>query len=70
MGNNSLSFRRQLRNNQGSVINGQLKAMGGDGGIIAVDGKGNIAQTFNTPGMYRAMIDANGKLSVSIFKDE
>ena len=53
-----------------AVINGQLKEMGGDGGIIAVDGKGNIAQTFNTPGMYRAMIDANGNLSVSIFKDE
>ena len=53
-----------------AVINGQLRQMGGDGGIIAVDAKGNIAQTFNTPGMYRAMIDANGNLSVSIFKDE
>ena len=53
-----------------AVINGQLKEMGGDGGIIAVDGKGNIAQTFNTPGMYRAMIDVDGNLSVSIFKDE
>jgi beta-aspartyl-peptidase (threonine type) len=53
-----------------SVINGQLKAMGGNGGIIAVDGKGNIAQTFNTPGMYRAAIDVDGNLSVSIFKDE
>jgi beta-aspartyl-peptidase (threonine type) len=53
-----------------AVINGQLKEMGGDGGIIAVDGKGNIAQTFNTPGMYRAAIDVDGNLSVSIFKDE
>lgn len=53
-----------------AVINGQLKEMGGDGGIIAMDGKGNIAQTFNTPGMYRAMIDVDGNLSVSIFKDE
>ncbi len=61
---------RSLNDAADYVINGQLKAMGGDGGIIAVDGKGNIAQTFNTPGMYRAMIDANGNLSVSIFKDE
>ena len=53
-----------------AVINGQLKEMGGDGGIIAVDGNGNIAQTFNTPGMYRAAIDVDGNLSVSIFKDE
>jgi beta-aspartyl-peptidase (threonine type) len=44
--------------------------MGGDGGIIAVDAKGNIAQTFNTLGMYRAMIDADGNLRVSIFKEE
>ena len=61
---------RSLNDAANDVINGQLKAMGGDGGIIAVDGKGNIAQTFNTQGMYRAMIGADGNLNVSIFKDE
>lgn len=53
-----------------TVINGQLKDMGGDGGTIAMDGKGNIAQTFNTPGMYRASIDIDGNLKVRIYKDE
>lgn len=52
------------------VINGALKEMGGDGGIIAVDAAGNIALTFNTPGMYRASVDTNGQIKVSIYHDE
>ena len=52
------------------VINGQLVEMGGDGGIIAVDPEGNVALTFNTPGMYRASIDADGNVYVAIYHDE
>ncbi len=53
-----------------AVINGQLRDMGGDGGIIALDRKGNIALSFNTPGMYRASVDVEGKVLVRIYKDE
>ncbi len=53
-----------------AVINGQLQDMGGDGGVIAIDPKGNIVLTFNTPGMYRASIDVNGNLAVRIYKNE
>ena len=53
-----------------ALINGQLRDMGGDGGIIALDTKGNIALTFNTPGMYRASVDVEGNLEVRIYKDE
>jgi len=52
------------------VVNGQLKEMGGNGGIIAVDSKGNISMTFNTAGMYRASIDTVGKIYVGIYRDE
>jgi beta-aspartyl-peptidase (threonine type) len=52
------------------VVNGQLTEMGGAGGVIAVDPGGNVALTFNTRGMYRASIDAEGKLYVAIFGDE
>ncbi|MEJ2382899.1 MAG: isoaspartyl peptidase/L-asparaginase [Xanthomonadales bacterium] len=52
------------------VINGQLRAMGGDGGIIAIDRRGEITLTFNTPGMYRARIDTDGELFVGIYQDE
>jgi beta-aspartyl-peptidase (threonine type) len=52
------------------VVKGQLTGMGGEGGIIAVDPKGNVALTFNTSGMYRASIDTDGTLYVAIFGDE
>jgi beta-aspartyl-peptidase (threonine type) len=52
------------------VVREQLTAMGGDGGIIAVDPHGNVSLTFNTSGMYRASIDAAGELYVAIFGDE
>lgn len=37
------------------VINDKLVQVKAEGGLIAVDGSGNIAMPFNTPGMYRAM---------------
>jgi beta-aspartyl-peptidase (threonine type) len=52
------------------MIHGQLTEMGGTGGIIAVDPKGNVALTFNTAGMYRASIDATGKITLAIYGDE
>jgi beta-aspartyl-peptidase (threonine type) len=52
------------------MIHGQLTEMGGTGGIIAVDTGGNVALTFNTAGMYRASIDASGKITLAIYGDE
>lgn len=52
------------------VINRQLVDMGGSGGIIAVDPAGNIALTFNTPGMYRASVDSAGRVYVAVYGDE
>jgi len=52
------------------VVNRQLVKMGGKGGIIAVDPQGNIALTFNTPGMYRASIDTDGQVLVAIYRNE
>jgi beta-aspartyl-peptidase (threonine type) len=53
-----------------AVVNGQLKAMGGDGGIIAIDPQGNISLTFNTAGMYRASIDTEGTVYVGIYRED
>ena len=53
-----------------AVVNGQLTEMGGDGGVIAIDRKGNISLTFNTAGMYRASVDVNGNVYVGIYRDE
>ncbi|MBC8753050.1 isoaspartyl peptidase/L-asparaginase [Kordia sp. YSTF-M3] len=50
------------------VINERILKLGGDGGLIAVDAKGNIAMPFNTEGMYRACKSSNGTEEVSIYK--
>lgn len=50
------------------VINNKMKLMGGEGGLIAVDVRGNVEMVFNTEGMYRASMKAGGDLHVAIYK--
>ena len=45
----------------------EAQAMGGDGGLIAVDRDGNIAMPFNTEGMARAALHPDGRMSVEVF---
>lgn len=47
----------------------KLGNLGGTGGVIALDSKGNIAMPFNTSGMYRAYIGKNGNPVVLIYKE-
>lgn len=42
--------------------------MGGDGGLIAMDREGHVAMPFNTEGMYRGTVTADGKIEVQIYK--
>ncbi len=51
------------------VIQKKLTELGGTGGIIAIDHEGNVAMEFNTAGMYRATMNASGKLTVGIYKE-
>jgi beta-aspartyl-peptidase (threonine type) len=44
-----------------------VKKLGGDGGLIAVDARGNVAMPFNSQGMYRAAIDRRGRMTIGIF---
>ncbi len=46
----------------------KLPALGGDGGLIALDKDGNIAMPFNTAGMYRGYIK-DSKVIVIIYKE-
>jgi beta-aspartyl-peptidase (threonine type) len=50
------------------VIRERLKAIGGKGGLIALDREGNIAMPFSTPGMYRGLIRADGVPVVKIYR--
>jgi beta-aspartyl-peptidase (threonine type) len=43
--------------------------IGGTGGLIALDRRGNFSTPFNTSGMYRGWIGADGQPHVGIYKD-
>jgi L-asparaginase / beta-aspartyl-peptidase len=53
-----------------SVMKGDLTALGGDGGVIVVNARGELVSSMNTPGMYRASLTANAPLKVAIYADE
>lgn len=50
------------------LIMQKVPALGGDGGLIAIDKDGNIAMPFNTAGMYRGSVTEEGKVEVLIYK--
>ena len=41
--------------------------IGGDGGLIAVDGKGNVAMPFNSEGMLRACVRSDGRRVIAVY---
>jgi beta-aspartyl-peptidase (threonine type) len=46
-----------------------IPELGGDGGLIAINNKGDIYMPFNTKGMYRAAIRENGELIIGIYEE-
>jgi beta-aspartyl-peptidase (threonine type) len=50
------------------VIQEKLTALGGTGGIIALDNNGKIAMSFNTAGMYRGWMKEDGVAHVEMFE--
>ena len=52
------------------VVMRQVPALGGNGGVIALDAKGQVSRPFNTKGMYRGAIDAQGRRTIAIYDDE
>ncbi len=49
------------------VIHGALEEMGGTGGVIVLDREGRVAMPFNTQGMYRGVMGADGAPRTSIY---
>ncbi|UTT83731.1 isoaspartyl peptidase/L-asparaginase [Vibrio pelagius] len=52
------------------IIQGELKEMGGEGGLIAIDSQGEIHFGMNSSGMYRASVDVDGTVEVKIYADD
>jgi beta-aspartyl-peptidase (threonine type) len=51
------------------VVQTDLTAMGGDGGVIVIGPRREVVFSFNTTGMYRARRTSDAAAEVSIFKD-
>lgn len=51
------------------VIQKKLNDLGGTGGVVALDHKGNMSFEFNTAGMYRASMDDKGNVVIKIYKE-
>jgi beta-aspartyl-peptidase (threonine type) len=47
----------------------EVARLGGNGGVIVLDARGNAALPFNSGGMYRGTIDADGKVSIAIYAE-
>jgi L-asparaginase / beta-aspartyl-peptidase len=50
------------------VVNSKLKNAGGEGGLIAVDNKGDIILSFNSDGMYRGWHSSDGSNGIEIYR--
>jgi beta-aspartyl-peptidase (threonine type) len=51
------------------VVMDKLVKIGGEGGLIALDAKGNIELPFNSEGMYRASKKEGEEMFIGIYKD-
>jgi beta-aspartyl-peptidase (threonine type) len=52
-----------------TVVNDELKTMGGDGGVIFVGADGSLGWSFNTPGMFRGAVSSAMPPVTAIFGD-
>lgn len=52
------------------VVNGKLKEVGGEGGVIALDSRGEFAMPFNSAGMYRGYVRSDGVPRVAIYGED
>lgn len=57
-----------VKNAADDIIMKKLPALGGDGGLIAVDKDGNFTMSFDTDGMYRGYIKSTGETGIEIYK--
>jgi L-asparaginase / beta-aspartyl-peptidase len=63
-----MEYRRKTLQEASIAVIDKIGKLGGTGGMIAIDKNGNIGLPFNTSGMYRGYVDANGKFVTEIYK--
>ncbi len=63
-----MEYRRVSLKEAAQTVLDKVAKLGGTGGLIAIDGQGNVASPFNTSGMYRGYADPGGKFVIEIYK--
>lgn len=63
-----MEYRKMELSDAAQAVLEKVANLGGTGGLIAVDKRGNIALPFNTAGMYRGHVDSAGKLVIEIYR--
>ena len=63
-----MEYRRKTLQESSIAVIDKIGKLGGTGGLIAIDRSGNISLPFNTSGMYRGYVDANGKFVTEIYR--
>jgi L-asparaginase / beta-aspartyl-peptidase len=53
-----------------AVVQGELKPIGGEGGVIGLDAHGNLMMSFNTSGMGRGYVGSDGKPTIMFTADD
>jgi beta-aspartyl-peptidase (threonine type) len=52
------------------IVQRTLKPIGGEGGVIGLDARGNVMMSFNTTGMGRGYVGADGKPTIMFTSHE
>ena len=65
-----MEYRRKTVEEASIAVIDKIAKLGGTGGMIAIDKNGKIALPFNTSGMYRGYVDANGKFVTEIYREK
>lgn len=62
-----MRYRRESLAGAARAALASVARLGGDGGLVAIDSRGNVAMPFNSQGMYRACIDRRGRRTIAIY---
>jgi L-asparaginase / beta-aspartyl-peptidase len=65
-----IAWRREGVQTAANATIESIGRIGGDGGVIAIDGSGNIAFAMNTSGMYRGWVTSRKAAGTAIYSDE
>ncbi len=64
-----MEYRGTTLQNAAAATIAKVGALGGDGGVVAIDRHGNVAMPFNSAGMYRGFRLSSGTAAIEIFRD-